>query len=534
MVFLKFIFIKKGTRREYMKKYNLKSEANVIGILFAITSTFIARFLGFIREMIVANVFGTSSMGDAFIVAFSIPDLLVTGVTAAIATLYIPTYYKILSESRIKKSEIKDFNTSVLQISFLICLLITVGTEVFTDLVVKMFASGFDSESLRMTVYLLRIMIVSTISIGLSGVFKAYGQIVNKFSIMTLFGSVINLSVIIALFIWKSSNLTILALSVVFGNFIYAIISFSLIYKNNFRCACKINLNNKYLQGMFVGIVPVFVSNIISEINQMIDKNFASQLAEGTISALNYSSKIINLITATIGTAISSVLFAYMSKIAAGNNRKIMAREVARINSIVITIIIPLFLYVLFFSKSIVAVLFQRGSFNYQSVIITSECLKFYAISIIGFNLKAIWIRIYNALLDTKTQAINTAIAVICNVILNFIFMEFLKHKGIALATGISSIITDVLLILGYCRKNHEFKLKQLIIEFFKVGVSSLSFILVWFPIDKMISNYSSILIILKWCLWFMSGGLFYVFMLVIVKSKIGCNLRDRIKGKET
>lgn len=91
-----------------------------------------------------------------------------------------------------------------------------------------------------------------------------------------------------------------------------------------------------------------------------------------------------------------------------------------------------------------------------------------------------------------------------------------------------------MLLILGYCRKNHEFKLKQLIIEFFKVGVSSLSFILVWFPIDKMISNYSSILIILKWCLWFMSGGLFYVFMLVIVKSKIGCNLRDRIKGKET
>lgn len=44
----------------------------------------------------------------------------------------------------------------------------------------------------------------------------------------------------------------------------------------------------------------------------MIDKNFASQLAEGTISALNYSSKIINLITAIIGTAISSVLFAYL------------------------------------------------------------------------------------------------------------------------------------------------------------------------------------------------------------------------------
>ena len=57
------------------------------------------------------------------------------------------------------------------------------------------------------------------------------------------------------------------------------------------------------------------------------------------------------MITAIIGTAISSVLFANLSKIATEGNKGKMAKEVERINSIVITMIMPLFLFILLFKK---------------------------------------------------------------------------------------------------------------------------------------------------------------------------------------
>ncbi len=50
------------------------------------------------KRIFVADVFGTSALGDAFIVSLSIPDILVSGFTTAIATLYIPTYYKSIKE----------------------------------------------------------------------------------------------------------------------------------------------------------------------------------------------------------------------------------------------------------------------------------------------------------------------------------------------------------------------------------------------------------------------------------------------------
>lgn len=220
-------------------KQNKKSEANWKGIICAVLATFAARFLGFIRELFVADVFGTSALGDAFIVSLSIPDILVSGFTTAIATLYIPTYYKVLKEKHKNPKDINEYNSSVLGLLIIICILITVLTEIFTKFVVNIFAPGFDTEIEVITIQLLRIVIISVIPIGISGLFKAYGQIVNEFSLLTLVGVTINLSVIIALVIFKDKNLSALAWSVLLGNIIYLILCFIIVKHRGFRCSKK-------------------------------------------------------------------------------------------------------------------------------------------------------------------------------------------------------------------------------------------------------------------------------------------------------
>lgn len=521
-----------GKGKMSVLRKNKNSEANWKGIICAVLATFAARFLGFVRELFVADVFGTSALGDAFIVSLSIPDILVSGFTTAIATLYIPTYYKVLKEKHENVNDVKEYNASVLGLIVIVCILISSITEVFAKFVVTVFAPGFSAEITDVTVQLLRIVMLSVIPIGVSGLLKAYGQIVNEFSLLTLVGVTINLSVIGALVIFRKENLPALAWSVVVGNVVYAILCLIIVVHRGFKCARHINLKNKYLSALVIGIAPVFVSNIVAEINQIIDKNFASQLSEGSISALNYSSKIINLITAVIGTAISSVLFANLSKIATEGNKEKMAREIERINSIVMTMIWPLFIFVLLFSKSIVRVLFGRGQFGEESVVITAECLMFYSIGIIGFNLKAIWVRIYNASLDTKTPAANSGIAVLCNIILNVSLISTMQHKGLALATGMASIITDLLLIVFYKKRNSYLKLRNLIKETLKIMMAGFVYVFVWWIINITINGNSNFEYIVQWGVWFIVGNMLYVMGLMTINSGIGFEIKKYIRRR--
>lgn len=469
------------------KSIKIKNKDSTIAVMYAIIFTFLAKGIGFCRELITASIFGTSSLADAFVVAFSIPDILSSGFSIAIATLYIPTFYKIKKESN-NKEVINQFNTSILILLIILSCFLIVFVELFPEFIVNIFASGFEKTTIRTTVSIIKIMILSVFPILLSSFFCAYGQIKNKFQIITLMSSLINIIIIFSLLIFKKNNIHYIAWSVFLGNTIYLIIVYYIIKKEGFKFSSKFNLNNSYLKGMLFCIFPVFISNIVGQISQVIDKNFASQLAVGTVSALNYSSKIINLITAVLGTAISGVLFANLSK-KSMDDSKLLLKEIKLINKNLLILLMPIFYIVLVFSESIVRILFGRGGFGNESIKITSECLMYYSMGIIGFNFKSIWVRIYNASLDTKTPAINSCMAVIFNIIFNIIFVKILGHKGLALATSLSSVLTSILLMINYKKININFNINILFKEFIKIFIASLVYIPILIFTKQFISN---------------------------------------------
>ncbi|MCM1569576.1 MAG: polysaccharide biosynthesis C-terminal domain-containing protein [Roseburia sp.] len=342
-------------------------------------------------------------------------------------------------------------------------------------------------------------------------------------------GIIINIIIITALMIYQSLNFNILSVSVVLGHLFYVLAMFLIIRKNNYLLSPEICLKNPYLQGMIGGMLPVFASNMISEINQIIDKNFASRLAVGTVSALNYSSKIINLITAILGTAIASVLFADLSRLAMENKKERLAREVLKICSCVLTVTVPFFYLFLFGATPIIRTLFERGNFDKASVTMTSECLAFYSIGVIGFNVKAVWIRVYNASLDTKTPAINSVFTVAANLALNVLLINRLQHKGLALATGISSIVSDVLLILNYNTFNPCFPKLSLVKEVLWIGLISLLYIPLYLIFNGIGADLLGVEVI-RLIVAFLSGTVLYMILLSKTNTIIGAEI-CRVKG---
>ena len=492
-------------------------------VIVAILSTAFAKIIGFIRELVIAYIYGTSSLADVFLVAFLIPDLLITGINFSITVLYIPFYYNMKSNNDIDK--IKKFNFvflfMILSVSFFFVML----CNIFPSAIVGLFVSGFDYEKINYTANLLRVVIISAVPILCASWLRSYMQINNKFSLSVLLSSVTNVVLIIALLFYGSDNIVMIAFSVIWGNVIYCFLLWKNIEWRELYYGFKITSKKQfiyYYKLIINKFFPVFISSLIDELNQVVDKNFASYLAEGTIAALNYSSKIINVITAVIGTAISGAIFSKISNDVADGKYEKIAKQIVNINALLLASLLPIIYFIAAYSENVISLLYAHGAFDDKAVIITSECLCYYLLGILGFNFKAIWIRVYNAHLDTRTPAYNSLVAVVLNIIFNAFFVGVLEHKGLALATSFSSIFTTMLLILHYKKKNCFFNMDLLRKEFLKIFSASVIYFILFLLPNILWLNLTSFVVL----------TVIYVFLLNLFSTIPGVYIKALIFNK--
>ena len=98
------------------------------------------------------------------------------------------------------------------------------------------------------------------------------------------------------------------------------------------------------------------------------------------------------------------------------------------------------------FNKEIVTIVYGRGEFTQQDILITAKVLMFYSIGLIFYGYRDVISYAFYAKQNTIVPMKNAAIAVIINIILNFILSRFMGIAGLALATSISGIVCSILM----------------------------------------------------------------------------------------
>ena len=147
-----------------MDKKHLIKSTGVIGL-----ATAISRVLGFARDIVIANFFGTGLAAQAFFVAFRIPnslrDLVGEGATNA-AIVPVLTGYKAKGE----KKEFLRISKVLFNISFASLSALTLIGIIISPLIVRLIAPGFIREpsTLQLTIQLNRTIFPYLILIGLT------------------------------------------------------------------------------------------------------------------------------------------------------------------------------------------------------------------------------------------------------------------------------------------------------------------------------------------------------------------------------
>ena len=416
-----------------------RDKSIAIKVVELILAAFIVKGLGFVREMVLANYYGTSYVSDVFVAVQNIPAIIFTVFGTAVTTGFIPLY----TEIKVKKNkELADrFANNVFNIFCFLSVFLTILGVLFSKQLVKLFAGGFQGETFILCNQFAKIIMPTCIAIILVYIYNAYLQIegyFNQNSLMNVPYNLIQIAFIaIGFYVGNAYILAVGLLLASFGQFVYLRVLIK--KKTDFRHRRVLNLRDTNIRQMLILVGPVFISTGVNQLNSIVDRSMASGLVEGSVSALNYSSEVANMVTQVVILSLTTILYPKMTELFARNNKAEKNSFTLTYINVVSLLVLPLAALIFVFSKEIVQILFGRGAFNENTVLFVSRALKIYALGIVGASFRDVLNKVFYSMKDTKTPMINGTIAVAVNIGLNILLVKKFEYLGLALATSVSA-----------------------------------------------------------------------------------------------
>lgn len=434
--------------------------------------TIFSKMFGFTREIALSYFYGASNISDAFLISLTIPSVIFSFIGTGLSTGYIPMYSKI--EQKYGEREGNRYTNNLVNILLVLCTVIIIIGLLFTDNIVKLFASGFAGDTLKLAVKFTRISLLGIYFTGLISIFGAFLRIKGNYAVPALVGFPMNFFIIITIFLSSKTNILVLAVGSVIATASQLVLLMPFIHKTGYRYELVLDMKDKYIKKMVYIALPIVIGVSVNQINVLVDRTLASSIAVGGISALNYASKLNGFVQGMFVTTISSVMYPMISKMAAQNDISGLKKSVSEAINIISLLVIPATVGAMVFAEPVVRLLFGRGAFDPQAISMTSDALFYYSIGMIGFGLREVLSSAFYSLQDTKTPMINGALAMGMNIILNIMLSKFLGIGGLALATSISAIFCTGLLFISLRNKIGAFGMKEITVSFIKILAASL------------------------------------------------------------
>lgn len=438
-----------------------------VGIL-----TLISKLTGFGREVSLSYFFGASEITDAYLIAITIPTVIFNFVGIGLSSTYIPMYSSIKEAEG--EREAVDFTNNFLNVLLFLCTIVYVLGLCFTPQLVRLFASGFQGEVLELAIKYTRICFIGIYITVLISVFSGFLHVNNRFYAVALMSVPMNIIYIAGTYyasIHGDIYLPIISVIAIVAQLVLLLIP---IKKTGYAYAFSLRLKDKNLKRILLLSIPTIIGGSLDQINYLVDKTIASRISLGGISILNYAGKLNIAIIGLFVAGMIDVLYPRIAAVVAAEKYNLLKDYIKKTINIIFLISLPIIFGILVFSYEIIEVIFGRGAFTQEAIQLTAKSLFYYTLGFLAIALRALIVRIYYSLKDTKTPVLNSAIGILLNIALNIVLSKYLGLIGIALATSISLSVTTLLLSFNLERKYHFYLFEGTGLVFLKTLLCSI------------------------------------------------------------
>lgn len=424
---------------------------NLLKSLAAVSSiTMISRVLGFVRDTILARIFGAGVATDAFFIAFKLPNLLRRiFAEGAFSQAFVP----ILAEYKSQQGE-EATRTFVAYVSGLLTLVLAVVTGIgilAAPWVVWATAPGFvdNAEKYQLTTDLLRVTFPYILLISLSSLVGAILNTWNRFSVPAFTPTLLNVAMIVfAVVLTPYFNPPIMALAwgVLAGGLAQLLYQLPALKRIGMLVLPRLNLKDAGVWRVLKQMLPAILGVSVSQISLIINTIFASFLVAGSVSWMYYADRLMELPSGVLGVALGTILLPTLAKTYANKDREEYSRILDWGLRLCFLLVLPCTLGLAILAEPLTVALFQYGKFSATDAAMTQQALIAYSVGLLAIIMVKVLAPGFYAQQNIRTPVKIAVFTLVCTQLFNLVLIGPLAHAGLALAISLGACLNAGLL----------------------------------------------------------------------------------------
>ncbi|MBF8767814.1 murein biosynthesis integral membrane protein MurJ [Pseudomonas putida] len=424
---------------------------NLLKSLAAVSSiTMISRVLGFVRDTILARIFGAGVATDAFFIAFKLPNLLRRiFAEGAFSQAFVP----ILAEYKSQQGE-EATRTFVAYVSGLLTLVLAVVTGIgilAAPWVVWATAPGFvdNAEKYQLTTDLLRVTFPYILLISLSSLVGAILNTWNRFSVPAFTPTLLNVAMIVfAVLLTPYFNPPIMALAwgVLAGGLAQLLYQLPALKRIGMLVLPRLNLKDAGVWRVLKQMIPAILGVSVSQISLIINTIFASFLVAGSVSWMYYADRLMELPSGVLGVALGTILLPTLAKTYANKDREEYSRILDWGLRLCFLLVLPCTLGLAILAEPLTVALFQYGKFSATDAAMTQQALIAYSVGLLAIIMVKVLAPGFYAQQNIRTPVKIAVFTLVCTQLFNLVLIGPLAHAGLALAISLGACLNAGLL----------------------------------------------------------------------------------------
>lgn len=429
------------------KRQNLLRSTSLVSLL-----TFFSRMMGFVRDMIIAQLFGAQAGIDAFFVAFRIPNfmrrLFAEGAFSQAFVPVLAEYQKTRDHEDVRSflAQIAGYLSSILS-------LVTLVGVIGAPVIIYLFAPGYSEDPTRLTLatQMLRLTFPYLMLVSLTAMAGAVLNTYGYFGIPAFTPVLLNLSMIgAALYLCPELPVPVIGLAwgVLIAGIVQLLFQIPFLYQRRLLVKPTLLRKDDGVVRVVKLMIPALFGVSIAQLNLMVDTIFASYLKVGSVSWLYYTDRLTDFPLGVFGVAIATVILPHLSRRHSENSQKQFSSALDWGLRLLLLIGLPAALGLTVFSMPVIACCFGYGKFTVYDVWQTQKSLLALGAGVPAFMMVKVLASGFYAGQNIKTPVKVGAMAMVINSLLCAVFIWPLAHAGLALASTLAGYFNCLMLLI--------------------------------------------------------------------------------------
>ncbi len=434
------------TTPKTMLQRNRRIARSTVTVMLAFAA---AKLISLVQTLIIAQAFGVGDELDAYVAANRIPELIVILISGgALTHAFIPIFSGLLAKDQ--RESAWRLSSHLINTIFTLALLISAAVFLLAPWLTRnLVAPGFDAATAQNTIDMMRILLLSTIIFSASGIFSGILNSHQHFLLPALAPILFDIGILFGvLFLLPSFGVHGIAWGAVIGAALHAGIQVPGLVRYKMQWRRELGLRNPLLWRVIWLMLPRIGGLGVFSLNFLVMNNIASRLGSGSVSALDWGWRLMQIPQTLIGTAMGIVIFPTLAALSEMDDLAGKRGAMAGALRFILVCSIPSAVGLLVLGRPLISLL-ERGAFDASASALVYSTLSMFTLGLIVHSALEVIARSFYADKDTLTPLF----AALGGAAINFVAAIGLSDVGKADAAGFLNGIVQSMPWLGLQRE---------------------------------------------------------------------------------